>query len=359
MTDKAVEDTREETLRGLIPEDLMKFRWLEEIACSPDGQHVAYTVRQPDGARNDYQADVYLLELDTHTRHKLSNGIGQGGSLSWSRDGQRLAFVWRGVQETSVELVDADGSPRRSYPVDGPAPSGLDWSPDGRSLACSRWTQVRGANESCRRPGVPAPSVRVLRRLRYKQDGVGWVEDRFRHIWVLALDTGDWLQLTDGECDYSEPRWSWDGTRIAFSGMAREQNTTLGQGQILVCDYASGSIDRLMPEWQGVAASPQWRADDGAVAFTGHAEPPPVNRRRFSHVWLYELENGKSRDLTADLDQMVGNYAVADQRAGLANITVKWPGGQGRIYFLLTDQGATHLYSVTAAGAWRQELGGK
>jgi dipeptidyl aminopeptidase/acylaminoacyl peptidase len=350
---------REATVRGLVPEDLLKFCWLEEIAFTPDGQRVAYSVRRPDGGRNDYQTDVYLIELETRTPHKLSIGIGQGGSLSWSRDGQRLAFVWRGVEQTSVEIVAADGTPWRSYLVDGAAPTGLDWSPDGSRLACSRWTHVRGANEPGVRPGVPAPTVRVVRRLRYKQDGVGWVEDRYRHIWVLELGTGTWVQLTDGECDYSDPRWSWGGSKIAFTATAREQNTSLGQGQILLCHYASGRIERLIPEWQGAAVCPQWRADDGAVVFAGHAGAPPVNRRRFYHVWLHELDGGHTRELTADLDQTVGNYAVADQRAGLTNITVKWPGGQGRIYFLLTEQGATHLYSVTEEGEWRQEVGGK
>ncbi len=337
----------------------MKFSWLEEIALAPDGRRVAYSVRRPDAGRNSYQTDVYLLHLETRAMHKLTSGAGQGGSLAWSRDGARLAYVWRGAEETGIEVLAADGTPQRSYAVEGSAPTGLDWSPDGERLAFARWTEVRSASDGGSRPGVPAPTVRVVRRLRYRQDGVGWVEDRYRHVWALELGTGDLVQVTDGECDYDQPCWSWDGRRLAFVGMAREQNTALGQGQILVCDYASGEIELLMPEWEGAAVSPQWRADDGAIAFAGHAEKPPVNRRRFYHVWLYDLESGEARELTGDLDQTVGNYAVADQRAGLTNITVKWPGGQGPIYFLLTEQGATHLYSVTEEGEWQQEVGGK
>ena len=33
--------------RGLIPEDLLKFRWLDEIALSPAGTQIAYTIRRP------------------------------------------------------------------------------------------------------------------------------------------------------------------------------------------------------------------------------------------------------------------------------------------------------------------------
>jgi len=352
-------EAREQTLRGLVPGDLLKFRWLQEIVISPDGSRVAYTVSRPDGARNSYQVDVYLMHLGAGATQKLRDEVGRGGSLAWSRDGSRLAYVWRGAEETWVEVLSADGVHQRSYPVEGSAPERLDWSPDGKKLAFEQWTEVRREGDKGTCEGIPAPTVRVVRRLRYKQNGVGWVEDQYRHIWVLELGTGDLLQITDGECDYSEPRWSWDGSRIAFTAMAREQNTLLGQGRILVYHLLTGERELLVPDWEGACVSPQWRRDDGAIAFAGYEGSPPVNRRRFYHVWSYEVGSGEVRELSRGLDQTVGNYAVADQRPGLANVTVKWPGGEGPIYFLLTEQGATHLYSVTEEGRWRQEVGGQ
>ncbi len=350
-------------MRGLIPEDLLKFSWLEEIALAPDGQCVAYSVRRPDAARNGYQVDVYLLDLETHVHHKLTISTGQGHSLAWRRDGQELAYVWQGQEQTRVVIVDAEGAPQRDYVIPGAPPSGLDWSPDGQRLALVRWTPVRHPEERGPRPGIPAPTLRVIRRLRYKLNGAGWVEDRYQHIWSLDLQTGDLTQLTDGECDYGAPRWSWDGTRLACTATAREQDTPLGQGQVVIYDLNSGELARLMPHWHGAAISPQWRRDDGAIAFAGYQGDPPVNRRMFYHVWLYDLQDGQARELTGDLDQTVGNYAVADQRAGLTNITIKWPGGQGPIFFLLTDQGATHLYCVSpaakaGAAQWQRLVGG-
>lgn len=337
----------------------MKFRWLQEIAMSPDGSQVAYMVSRADAERNGYQTDLYLVEVETGNARRLTEGVGRGGSPVWSRDGGRLAFVWQGEEGTRVEVVRADGACDRSYVVAGRAPSGLDWSPDGRRLAFTQWTEVRREEDGRRYGGIPAPAVRVVRRLRYKQDGVGWVEGQYRHIWLLNLETGDLQQLTDEECDYGEPRWNWDGNRLAFVAVAREQNTLLGQGRILIHDFRTGQTELLAPDWEGAAISPQWRADDGAIAFAGYAGSPPRDTRRFYHVWLGEVETGRVRELSGDLDQTVGNYAVADQRPGLANVTVKWPGGKEAIYFLLTEQGATHLYSVTEEGEWRQEVGGK
>jgi Tol biopolymer transport system component len=230
--------TREDTIRGLIPEDLLKFSWLEEIATAPGGERVAYTVRRPDAGRNGYQTDLYLLDLETRETEKLSEGEGQGSGLAWSRDGERLAFVWKG-ERTRVEVRKADGEKETAYEIEGGVPLELDWSPDGERIAFARWTKVEAEDERGVRAGVPEPTIRVVRRLRYKQNGVGWVEDTYKQIWVLELGSGDRVQVTDGECDYGEPRWSWDGRRLAFTAVGREQNTNLGQGQVMVCEYES------------------------------------------------------------------------------------------------------------------------
>ncbi len=352
------ESSHQDALRGLLPEDLLHFGWLEAVALSPQGGHVAYTVKRPDAVRNSYQTHLYLLELDGRQKRRLTCGIGQASSPVWSRDGQCLAFVWSGSEGSRIEVHAVDNRLPRKYAVGDAVPSSLNWAPDGQHLAFSRWTLVTSANNPGSHPGIPAPEMRVVRRLRYKQNGAGWVENRHRHIHVLDLDSGDIEQITDGECDYVDPCWSWDGQRIAITAFAREQNTVLGQGQILVLDWRTGEINALIPDWRGAAISPQWRADDGAIAFAGYLGEPPVNRRRFYHVWLYELESGRATDLTAEQDQTVGNYAVSDQRPGLTNVTVSWPSGKGSIYFLLTEHGATHVCSVSQSAEFTRVVGG-
>ena len=350
---------RDQTLRGLIPEDLIRFSWLEEIAQAPDGRQVAYTVRRPDVEHNGYRTDAYLLDIESGVGRKLTNEPGMAGALAWSRDGARLAYVWRDQDKSGIQIVSAEGAPERSYLVSGPAPAELDWSPDGTRLACSRWTELRRDEPQGVRAGIPAPTIRVVTRLRYKMDGVGWVESSYRQIWLLELSTGDFTPLTDDECDYSQPRWSWDGRRLAFTCATREMDVPMGHGQIVICDLAGGEGAPMISGWQGIAHCAQWRADDKAIVFTGHNESPPVNNRIFSHIWICDLQTGQARDLSFDKDEEVGNYCVADQRAALTNITVKWPEGKGPIYFLLTEKGACQLYSTTEAGGCQLEAGGQ
>lgn len=341
--------------RGLIPEDLLQFRWLELIALAPTGLAVAYSVRRPDAASNGHRSAVYLRRFDEQHARCVSPDDGQVSCLAWSRDGRRLAYAWSDGSTHQVRVWSADTANEAVIAIAGAPLLDLDWAPDGQRLVGTRWTPQRRLEDQGPRPGVPAPTIKVVRRLRYKQDGVGWVHDRFRQIWVLELASRDLYQVTTGECDHSEPTWSQKGDRLAFVALAREQNTELGQGQIFVCQYPGGTPSPLLPDWTGACRSPAWGDDDRRIAFAGHEHPAPVNRRVFMTPYLADVEAGTARALASDLDQEVGNYAVADQRAGLSNITVKWPAGDPWIYFLLTEQGATNLYRIDVAGE-RQRL---
>ena len=345
--------------RGLIPEDLLNFRWLDEIAISPSGGQIAYSIRRPDAPSNGYVSHLYVHDLRSDTARRVTDGDPVVSSIAWSRDSSRIAYSHSDGDGQSVRVLAVDDDIEDVYPLDGAALTELDWSADGGKLVGARWTDMRAPDDRGPVAGVPAPTVKVVRRLRYKQDGVGWVHDKFKQIWVLDLDTADLAQVTHSECDYSAPKWSNHGSRIAFVGMAREQNTPLGYGQILTCDFPAGEPSLLLPDWQGTAFSPVWGADDRYIAFAGHNLAPPVNRRNFWQPHLADVEAGTAVKLGADIDEEVGNYGVADQRASLTNVTMKWAVGDDWIYFLLTEQGAANLFRIDTDGGYECLISGE
>ncbi len=345
--------------RGLIPEDLMQFRWLDEMALSPDGSKVAYTIRRPDVKSNGYITHLYLRALDAPAPKRLTSNTCQVSSIAWSCDSKQLAYSYRDSDTTSVRVLSVSDNTEAVYPTDGSPLGSLDWSADGTKLVGVRWTKIQSADDRGPIAGIPAPTIKVVRRLRYKQDGAGWVHDRFTQIWVLELPTGDLSQITHSECDYSSPVWSVNGSKIAFVGMAREQNVPLGYGQIFTCNFPDGEPKLLLKDWQGTAISPAWGDDDRYIAFAGHNHAPPVNRRNFWQPHLASVEEGTAIKLGQDIDEEVGNYAVADQRKGLANVTVRWAAGDQWIYFLLTEQGATNLYRINTQGDYEKLVSGE
>lgn len=348
-----------DTRRGLISEDLMKFRWLDEIALSPDATKVAYTVKRPHAESNGYSTHLYMRDLNTGSVQRVTEGVSTAASITWKRDSSAVAYNYSDAAGSAIAVWTVANGNIRRYPIEGAAMGSLDWSPDGLRLVGVRWTPIRNAQDQEPAAGIPAPTIKVVRRLRYKQDGSGWVHDRFSQIWVLELETGDLVQMTHSEIDYSTPKWSLAGDRLAFVGTSREQNIPLGYGQIFVQDFPGGRPELLLPDWQGSAVSPVWGEGDRYIAFAGHNLPPPVNRRNFWQPHLADVQARTAHKLGADIDDEVGNYAVADQRKGLANITLKWAAGDSYIYFLLTEQGATNLYRIDTAGEYERLVSGE
>ena len=126
-----IADTDGEGDRVIIssPEPIMSPSW------SPDGKRIAYV------SFEGHTAAVFVQNLSTGERRKLSSLPGLNGAPSWSPDGSQLAVTLSKDGSPDVYLLDiGSGVPRRitfSDAIDTEA----SWSPDGRSLV---FTSDRG-----------------------------------------------------------------------------------------------------------------------------------------------------------------------------------------------------------------------
>lgn len=341
-------ESRRSRGRGLVAEDLLRFHWLDELTLSPDGRRVAYSVRRVDVAANGYAVDVFVVDVDGGATVRVSEGVGSASSLAWDHEGERLAYAWTAAGVPSVQVWD--GASLRGFATPGATFSGLVWNRDGRMLAGVRWTPEVLPGDPIARAGLPRPTARVVRRLRYKQDGPGWVHDRYTQVWLLRVPTGELTQVTSGQADHGEVAWANRSDALAYVVTTREQDVPEGWGQVLLQDEPGAAPRPLLPGWPGTARSPQWGGDDSRVAFVGHEGSVPVNRRMFCQPYVADVAAGTATPLAHAVDQEVGNYAVSDSRKGLSNITCKWAPGSRWIHYLVTERGATHLYRVDVDG---------
>lgn len=163
---------------------------------------------------------------------RLTTGSSRESGLALSPDGKRLAFGSR-VESTVVWSMPFDPVAGRikgaGEPItpDGANAEILDMSPDGRQLA-------------------------------YR------VEGRNRHeLWIRSLDRGaDRLRTVEDAAAIIQPRWSRDGTQLAY--LRRPSNRTHDAAIVLLTADDNGG-ERVLPASRSPEMVYDWSADGGSL----------------------------------------------------------------------------------------------
>ncbi len=146
-------------------------------------------------------------------------------------------------------------------------------------------------------------------------------------IWLAPLAGDPARQFTSGEAQDSQPTWSPDGKRLAFTSTRHE-----GKPQIFIMDVAGGEARRLTTVSDG-AASTVWSPDGTRLCFSSS---PETEEQKVSQEadWLKahaDLEKSAPRlRRQGALQTRSDGRGYLDRRSHLFVITVDEPGAEPR-----------------------------
>ncbi len=287
------------------PEDIYALTGVADPRISPDGRRVAYQVSSIDEEKNEYRGAIWVTALDgSGEPRKFSSGERRDGGARWSPDGRWLAFTSnRGDDKTPSQLyvIPAEGGEARRLTD---AKEGVDevvWSPDSTRLAYSMRVRDDAYEEEDEKKRKP----RRLTRLLYKLDNVGWTTDRRKHLFVVELDGGEPRQLTDGDCEDSEPAWSPDGKRIAFTSLRGERWDTELIDRLYVVDANGGEPTQLAGD-DGSYTAASFSPDGSRIAFRYQLEDGTFPHH--GQVGVMDADGSNRQLLTTSLDRQANAY---------------------------------------------------
>ena len=365
--------------RAPRPEDLYDLRVPTELALSPDGRFVAFSVKAVAPGKDGYRTSLWLAPSDgSAPARQLTVGSKSDTTPRWSPDGGQIAFLSDrgavlqaggggrkpGKPEAPKEggtqvwlLPFADGGEARQLTDLPKNVEGISWAPDGRWLAIvSPADSTEPETKPERRPeDPPAPDTRLIDTLEYQFNGTGFVHDRFTRIWIVDVETGAAELLTRGNNHDGDPQWSPNGRQIAFVS-DRHPNADLGwRSDIYLADVRTKEIRQLSPgRGRQAWGAPEWSPDGAWIAAIGNRDWRRGEVAQPS-VWRMRVRDGFAEDLLdgADLD---ASAAVNSDLVGGAAHRPFWMADGRWIVYLAPAEGSLELWRVEVEGGRRERL---
>lgn len=364
--------------RAPRPEDLYQLRVPLEVAPSPDGSRICFSVKETAPDRDGYRTSLWLVPADgSAPERRLTLGARRDMSPRWSPDGSTIAFLSdRGAVlakggasdlptpdapptdgsrgDVQVWLLPTGGGEARQLTRLPEDVEDLAWSPDG-----SRLCLVSAAtSDQPRRPDRDRSArrdARVTDRLMYQMNGQGYIADRAQNLWVVDVADGALRRLTSGPSHDRQPAWSPDGRTIAFSSDRHADPDLSWRSDVYVIDTAGGRVRRISGgRGDRMFEQPTWSPDGSAIAATGHRFRS--GNATSTGVWVFPADaEGEGVELLGD-DTIDAGAALNSDLAGVPAPAIAWGPDGTWLVFAAPIEGSVELWRAHRDGRPAERL---
>jgi dipeptidyl aminopeptidase/acylaminoacyl peptidase len=326
--------------QGLVSADWSRLRAVGDVAISPDGRRIAYSVVMRDRPGRAY-SQLWILDIASQKPTRIGGDNDHGGAPLWSADGKSLAFQGSQGNQHGLFVARADASgvtflaemKGTNSPLPGQGKD-VSWSPDGKQLAFISSTPGALAAEAS---GDPM----VISRYLYKPtagEGMTHFNDNQRlHIFVVDVATKQVKQLTSGETDEHSLDWSPDGKEILFVSNREPNQDEFFNYDVFTLRLGDNSIHRLTATEYN-EYDPVWSPDGKHIAYRGTRRGLTDRETTMedTHAWVMNGDGSNARE--------IGN--VLDNRQSAP----EWSADSGAVYFTIQERGSVHLVRLPISG---------
>ena len=331
--------------RKVTVADYLEWEEVGDPQLSPDGKQVAFTRRSVDKVNDKWDTAIWVMNADGTRQRSVVTGT----APRWSPDGSKLLYIATG-QPTGMQLwvryMDGDAGTTQLTRLTE-APTEPEWSPDGKLVAFRMNVPTR-ETWNIALPAAPkgakwTDAPRIVQRLNYRSDRIGFTDDGYQHLFVMSADGGQARQVTTGNWNHSAARWTPDSRSLLFSGLRTpDSESAWRESEIYRADVAAGTITALTSH-KGPDNNPIASPDGKLIAYTGYDSTDATWKD--ANIYLMNADGTGARAINVALDR--------------APQGVMWaPDGSG-VYYNVENEGYRNLYFTSVAGQTRAITTGK
>jgi dipeptidyl aminopeptidase/acylaminoacyl peptidase len=313
-----------------------EYETVSDPQLSPDGSQIIYTRGWIDKVNDKRESSLWIMNYDGSKNRFLV----RGSNARWSPGGDRIVYTAQGDPKGTqifVRYMDAEGATSQITHLEK-GPATVTWSPDGQSLAFTMMVEQRN-NWNIRMPRAPegakwVETPRIVERLDYRQDGQGFTEDGYRHVYIVPATGGTPRQLTSGNFDHNGVEFTPDGKQILFtSNRVEDADWQFRESDIYSVNVDTGAIKQLTTR-KGPDGNPKVSPDGRYVAYTGN--DASTDTWRDAKVYVMNIDGTNPHLVSGQWDRSPQN--------------IQWKADGTGLYFTAQDTGVQNLYVLPIAG---------
>jgi dipeptidyl aminopeptidase/acylaminoacyl peptidase len=332
--------------RNITIDDYFQIRDVGQPELSPDGQWVAYTVRTKMLKEDNNETRIWMVS--THGGEALpmtAEGV-SSGHPRWSPDGKFLAFTSsRNGGKSQVWLLNRLGGEAVRLTDIAQGVGDFEWSPDSTRLVLVLQDPKPEDAEAEKDKDKPAPTKPktqppyVIDRLQFKEDTVGYLDNRRTHLYVFNVEKKTVTQITSGSFDDEQPAWSPDGKQLAFTSNRSMPDPDASRDTniwVVAADNSDkGAHVTQITTNPGADGQPAWSPDGKWITYVTQLDPH-LFWYATQHLAIAPATGGEAKVLTLTFDRNVRRPRFSADGSS--------------IYFIAVDDGTQNLCRIAVTG---------
>lgn len=304
----------------LVEEQIWSFVQLGAPVVSPDHNKLVYSNRTTDLSANKGNSDLMIYDFQTKKESRLLKSPESESAYSWRPDGQWIGYLSSLSGSTQLWEIKPDGSEKRQVSQIEGGINGYQYSPDGKMIYYIKNVKLDQSLQdkypSLSKSTGKLIDGLMYRHWDSWHDGT--YSHIFLQSYSDGKLTGQPIDLLEGEKVHS-PLPPFGGTsEISFSpdskyiiyvakklqGTAAATSTNSG---LYLYDIAAKTTKLLTPANPGYDNEPRFSADGSKLAWLSMARDGyEADKNR---IMVMNMQNGSVSDITGDFEQSVSSIS--------------------------------------------------